>query len=314
MKILITGGSGMVGSAFNEVETNHDLIFVNSKDADLRSWDETTSLLKYYKPDSIIHLAARVGGVKGNIENVAEYFEDNLLIDINLLRACRSELNKIPKVLSLLSTCIYPDNSKYPLTTDQIHNGPPHISNFGYAYSKRMIDVHVQAVYKQYGIEWSTAVPNNIYGKYDNFSLNDSHVIPALIRKIYDGKLSNKKVKLWGDGSSLREFTYSVDIAKNLLWLIENYDKQNPINIGNTDEVSIKDVADCICEILKFDKSNIEWDISQPSGQFRKPSDNSEFLKLCKDFKYLKLRKGLELTCNWYVENYPNIRGVSDNS
>ena len=198
---------------------------------------------------------------------------------------------------------------KYPLTVDQIHNGPPHDSNFGYAYAKRMLDVHTRAIKAQYNYNWITAVPNNIYGKYDNFSLEHSHVIPALIRKIYNAKISGDQVTLWGDGTPLREFTYSVDVAEILIWMIENYTDIEPLNIGNPAEYSIKDVARIICDELNYPFDKILWDINQPAGQFRKPSDNKNLNKLMGPH-YTDLRSGLKKTIDWYVKNYPDVRGV----
>jgi GDP-L-fucose synthase len=317
MKILVTGGSGMVGSAFNRIDPKeHHFVLLSSKDADLRNPYAASQIIKDCQPDAIIHLAARVGGVKGNMERVAEYFEDNILINTNVLKEARlySEIREKKgdspvKVLSLLSTCIYPDDVNYPLTTDQIHNGPPHPSNFGYAYAKRMLDVHTRAISQQFDTHWITAVPNNIFGENDNFSLEHSHVVPALIRKIYDAKRTGQPVVLWGDGTALREFTYSSDIANILVWMLENYESTEPLNIGNHIQYCIKDVAELICQILDYPYDAILWDTDQPTGQLKKPSDNSNFLNQ-NNFKYTTLYDGIKRTCQWYVTNYPRVRGV----
>ena len=221
MNILITGGTGMVGSAFKHIKTTHNLILIGSKGCNLLNRKEVEETIDYYRPDAIIHLAALGGGVKGNTDFVADFFQDNIMINTNLLNAAK-EL-EITKVVSLLSTCIYPDNPVYPLTEDQIHNGQPHASNFGYAYAKRMLDVQSRALRQQYGLKYMTAIPNNLYGLNDNFDLENGHVIPSIIRKIWEGKLNNTSVTLWGDGQQLREFTYAEDISKILLRLIYNY-------------------------------------------------------------------------------------------
>ena len=216
----------------------------------------------------------------------------------------------VKKVVSLLSTCIYPDNSTYPLTEDQIHAGPPHESNYGYAYAKRMLDIHTKTLRQQYGKNYICAIPNNLYGENDNFNLNNSHVIPAIIRKIYEAKQENRDVELWGDGKPLREFTYSKDIAKLLFFLLENYDDYEPINIGNTNEISIKCIANKIKKILDF-KGNIIWNTNMPSGQYRKPSSNKKLLDLgWKKEDYTPLDEGLQLTVDWFLKNYPNVRGI----
>lgn len=301
MRILITGGTGMVGSAFKNMETDHELILVGSKDCELMDYDRTFKMFAYYMPNAVIHLAAKVGGVKGNSDYIADYFHENIMMNTNVLDISRRF--GIGKVVSLLSTCVYPDNPTYPLTEDQIHNGEPHKSNFGYAYAKRMLEVHSRAIRQQYGLKYITAVPNNIYGPHDNFDLENGHVVPAIIRKFQE----NNPV-LWGDGSPLREFTYSGDIAKALLLLLEYYDGESPINIGNTNEVSIREMAERIS--IFFPKiQNIDWDTSKPKGQYRKPSSNEKFLSMFPEFKYTNINEGLNKTISWFKESYPNVRG-----
>ncbi len=308
MKILVTGATGMVGSSFSDIDTSHDLVFAGSKDYDLTSWYDTLNMIERTKPSAIIHLAAKVGGIKANIENQGDFYTTNSLINTNVLKAAKDL--KVEKVVSLLSTCIYPDIVSYPLTEDQIHNGPPHISNYAYAYAKRMLDVQSRAYRDQYDCNFITAVPNNLFGENDNFDLENSHVIPAMIRKTYEAKLSNKNVVLWGDGSPLREFTYSKDLAEILLFLLEHYNEEGPINVGNTNEISIKTLAETISEILDF-KGKIIWDITKPKGQFRKPSDNSRLLELGWGEKnYTNFKKALTNVCEDVILKYPNIRGI----
>ncbi len=307
MNILVTGGTGMVGSAFKKIKTDHRLILVGSKDYDLRLQSHAEKMIIDHQPDAIIHLAARVGGVKGNTDYVADFFHENILINTNVLNS--AQVNKIPRVVSLLSTCIYPDKANYPLTPDQIHLGPPHKSNFGYAYAKRMLDVQSRAIRQQHGLNYTTVVPNNLYGLNDNFDLENGHVIPAMIRKIWEGKNRRRPVALWGDGSPLREFTYASDISKILFLLATSKDDlSKTINIGNTGEHSIRSIAEKICNYFHYSPLDIQWDTSQPAGQFRKPSCNKEFVKMHPDFKYISLDEGLRQTCDWFSGNYPNIR------
>lgn len=308
MKILITGGSGMVGTTFTKKNDQNDYILINSKQYDLTSYADADKLIKNVKPDAVIHLAAKVGGVKGNSQFIADFFQENVLINTNILTACVK--NKVENVVSMLSTCIYPDKASYPLTPNQIHLGEPHESNFGYAYAKRMLEVHSRAIYKQYGLLYKTAVPNNIYGPNDNFHYEYSHVIPAMIRKIYEGEKEGKKVLLWGDGSPLREFTYSENISDILIWMLNNYSGISPLNIGNTSEYSISDVAKLICKHLNFDYNNIIWDTSKPMGQYKKPSSSKELFDLGCKVNYTSLDDGLKNTCEWFIKNYPNVRGV----
>ena len=307
MKILITGGTGMVGSAFKNIETEHELILVGSKNYDLLWLEDVEKMLHEQQPDGIIHLAARVGGVKGNSDYVADFFHENILINTNLLTIARR--NSISKVVSLLSTCIYPDNPIYPLTEDQIHNGEPHQSNFGYAYAKRMLEVHSRTIRRQYGLNYITAIPNNIYGPKDNFDLNNGHVVPAMIRKFYEAKINNSGVILWGSGKPLREFTYSIDIANALLFLLDNYEGETSINIGTTREISIERVSKIIAKEIGF-TGEIFWDTTKPEGQFKKPSSNKKFIDMYPNFCYTELEDGLKETINWFKDTYPNLRGI----
>jgi GDP-L-fucose synthase len=307
MRVLITGGTGMVGSAFNNLKTAHELIFVCSKDYDLTSIKDTKRMFQDNSPDTVIHLAAKVGGIKANSDYMSEFLHKNMLINLNVLNSAR--IYKINKVVSLLSTCVYPDNPNYPLTEDQIHNGEPHESNFGYAYAKRMLEVQSRAIRKQYGLKYITAIPNNIYGENDNFDLENGHVLPAIIRKVYEAKLTGSSPVFWGSGRPLREFTYSYDIATALINLAENYEDVSPVNIGKTGEISILSVVEKICNILEFE-GKVTWDIEKPEGQYRKPSDNNLFLNTYPNFKYTDIDEGLQKTCNWFLNHYPNIRGV----
>ena len=306
MKILVTGGSGMVGHALKELLP--DATFIDSSMYDLRDRRDAFYLFITERPEYVIHLAAKVGGVKANSQNLGTFYYDNTMINTNVLEAARKYRTK--KVLSFLSTCIYPNDVSYPLTEEQIHNGSPHPSNYAYAHAKRMLDIQSQAYRDQYGCNFITVVPNNLFGEYDNFDLENSHLIPAIIRKIYEAKEKNKNVVLWGDGKPLREFTYSKDLAQIVLLLLDKYNGRHPINIGNTTEYSVKQTAEMITQIMDY-KGNIMWDSSQPSGQHRKPSDNSKLLKLgWKTNDYTPFEKALQNTCEWFVKNYPNVRGI----
>ena len=303
---LITGGSGMVGKSFEKLLP--DAVFISSGDYDLRKNSQVSEMFEKYKPQKVIHLASRVGGVLANMTHLGEFYYDNIMINTNVLENCR--VHGVEKVISCLSTCIYPDKVIYPLTEEQIHNGPPHVSNYTYAYTQRMIEIQSKAYREQYGCNFICISPNNLFGKYDNFDLENSHVIPAIIRKIYDAKKENKGVTFWGDGSPLREFTYVDDIPEICLFLMDNYDSSDAINIGNTGEISIKEIVNKVSHYFNFD-NEVQWDKSKPNGQFRKPSDNSKLLSLGWDeSKYSNFDDSLDETCRWFEKNYPNIRGI----
>lgn len=307
MNVMVTGGTGMVGKAIQKLRPNW--IYLSSKECNLYEKDAFQWQITRYNPTHVIHLAARVGGVKGNTEFVGDFCMDNQVINNNVLLPCVLE-PRIKKVVSLLSTCVYPNKNyvKYPLTEDQLHNGPPHYSNFGYAYAKRMIEIQSRAYNVQYGKnKFSCAIPNNIYGNHDNFDLENGHVIPAIIRKVYEAKQTGSPPAFWGNGTALREFTHSSDIARALIYMIET-DAPNLMNIGTTEQLSIQSVVSGICDALEY-TGTIEWDTSAPAGQYRKPSSNAKFLKENPSFTYTPFEEGIKEVCKWYKATYPNVRG-----
>jgi len=320
-RLLITGSHGMVGNAL--LDRLEELVggplqfniicLPQIGILDLRNEIAALKMVSLYKPKYIVHLAAKVGGVKANSDFLADFFTDNIRMNVNILRAAWE--SRVEKVVSLLSTCIYPDLCSYPLTEDQIHSGPPHQSNYAYAYAKRMLDIQSQAYRDQFGCNFVTVVPNNLYGENDYFDLENSHVVPAMIRKIYEATLSGDDVVLWGDGSPLREFTYARDLAEILLFTLEEYNERSPLNVGNTEEYSIKWVAETVAEIFNF-KGRLVWDTSKPAGQFRKPSSNEKFKTMVetrgKNLEYTPFKEGLTRVCKWFKDsyNYDRIRGI----
>ena len=227
--ILITGGTGLVGKAIQTVSTNYDykFIFLSSKDCDLTSYSNTLYTFSSYNPDYVIHLAACVGGLFKNMAYKVDMYEKNILINLNVLKVCHEI--KVKKLISCLSTCIFPDKTTYPINETMLHNGPPHTSNDAYAYAKRMLEVQSRAYQEQYGDNFICIIPTNIYGSYDNFNLQDSHVIPGLIHKCYLAKKENKPFVIAGSGTPLRQFIYSEDLAILILWTIENYYEKESI-------------------------------------------------------------------------------------
>lgn len=324
MNILITGGSGLLGKALIHAAASCNLTYYNPTSTELNLHD-LANVKKYLsncecvdgqgmysKFNYAFHLAAKVGGIKTNMSELGSFYYDNIRINSNFLQACIE--HNIPKVISVLSTCVYPDGPyvSYPLTEEQLHMGPPHDSNFGYAYAKRMLDVQTRAYRKQYGVKYVTVIPNNLFGENDNFHLEDSHVIPALMRKIWEAKLNNSpSVEIWGDGSPLREFTYSGDIARILLKVAQEYNEEAPLNIGNTEEHSIASVAKKLVEHLEYD-GKLVFNVSKPSGQFRKPSSNKRLLEKTswKAEDYTSFDIALKKTCDWFKIAYPNVRGI----
>jgi GDP-L-fucose synthase len=299
MGIMVTGGSGLVGSTINAD------IKLSSKDADLRNWNETISIFEKYKPDEVIHCAGKVGGVGSNMNYKGEFFYDNIMINTNVLEACR--ITGVKKVVSFLSTCIFPDDIEYPLTEKKIHIGEPHNSNYAYAYAKRMLDIQSRAYKEQYGVNYTCVIPTNIYGPNDNFNLENGHVLPALIHKCYLAKKNNTDFVVWGSGKPLREFIYSEDVGRLTEWALNNYEEEEPIIFSTSDEISIGNVAEMVVYYMGF-KGKLILDDEKPDGQFRKPSDNSKLKSYLPDFKFTPIEKGIEKSVNWFVENYEEAR------
>lgn len=298
MKKLITGGTGLVGSSFR------DGIKVGSS-VDLRKYDDAYSLIKDQKPDVVIHTAAIVGGVGANIENPAKFFTDNIQINTNVIDACYKL--GVKKLVCFLSTCIFPDDVEYPLREEQIHFGPPHNSNYAYAYAKRMAEVQIKAYNQQYGTNYFCVIPSNIYGPNDNFSLESSHVIPALIHKCHLAKKNNTCFEIWGTGDPLREFVYSFDVANIVDILVDKNKTNESVIISNSEEYSIKQIANLISKLMDYN-GPIMWQTNKPDGQLRKPSDNSKLMKIIGQYDFTPFNIGLKRTIDWFVEKYPDVR------
>ncbi len=300
-KILITGGSGLVGSQF----VGDEYIKPTSKDFNLIDSTQVNNMLLNKDINSLIHCAAKVGGLGSNMNYKGEFFYQNIMMNTNVIESAR--INGVENLVVFLSTCVFPDNVEYPLTESKIHLGPPHFSNDAYAYSKRMADVQVRSYKEQYGLNYKCVIPTNIYGINDNFNLENGHVIPSLIHKCYLAKENNTEFKVWGSGKPLREFISNKDVAELSKWVLNNYTESEPIILSTSEEVSIRDVVDIIVEIMNF-KGKVIFDDSKPDGQFRKPSDNSKIKSYLPNFKFTPLYDGLKETIEWFEKNYNFIR------
>jgi len=305
MKILVTGGTGLVGSAIRKIIKDYptyEFIFVSSKEYDLTSLTETRMLFLSNDPDIVIHLAANVGGLYKNMEKKVEILEDNLQINFNIVQCCYKY--NIKKLIACLSTCIFPDNTEYPINENMLHNSEPHLSNEGYAYAKRMMEIHIRKYREQYNKDFICIIPSNIYGPNDNFNLEDSHVIPGLIHKCYLAKKNNTEFILKGTGKALRQFIYSDDIAKLIMKIIEKTHFPYPnIILAPEEEQSIN----CIANIIKTTfniKNEIQYDTTYSDGQYKKTSSNKLLKEVFPDFQFTDIEKGLEETINWFNKNY----------
>jgi GDP-L-fucose synthase len=227
------------------------------------------------------------------------------MINTNVIESART--HKIKNLVAFLSTCVFPDKVEYPLTEKKIHLGPPHFSNDAYAYAKRMADIQIRAYREQYGLNYKSVIPTNIYGPNDNYNIENGHVIPSLIHKCYLARENKTPFTIWGTGKPLREFIFSKDVAILTEWVLHNYDEPEPIILSTSEEISIKNVVDIITELMNF-KGSVIWDESKPDGQFRKPSDNSKIKSYLPNFEFINLYDGLKQTIEYFEKNYSIIR------
>ncbi len=300
-KILVTGGYGLVGSEF----IGDNYVKPSSKEVDLRITTEVNDLISQNNFEGVIHCAGKVGGVGGNMKYKGEFFYDNLMMNTNIIESAR--LFGVKNLVSFLSTCVFPNNIDYPLTEKKIHLGPPHFSNDAYAYAKRMADVQIRAYREQYGLNYKSVIPTNIYGPNDNYNIQNGHVIPSLVHKCFLARENKTDFKIWGTGKPLREFIFSKDVAKLTEWVLDHYEENEPIILSTSDEISIKDLVEMIVEIMNF-KGNVVYDTSKPEGQFRKPSDNYKIKNYLPDFHFTSLYDGLKETIEFFEKNYNVIR------
>lgn len=303
--ILVTGGSGMIGQAIHEISSNYSyrFIFVGSKDYDLTSEQDTRKMFLIHQPTYVIHLAAHVGGLYKNMTQLVQMLEKNVSMNLNVIKMCHEF--KVKKVIACLSTCIFPDKTTYPINENMLHTGPPHESNAPYAYAKRLLDIQCAAYRSQYESPFLCVIPTNLYGRHDQFDLQDAHVIPALIHQCYLAKQNNTDFKVKGTGKPLRQFVFAPDMATRLLWILENADPQVTPRfiIAPEEEVTIKEMVDEIVTAMNFDtiSHKVVWDSSFSDGQYKKTADGTLLQKQC-DFTWTPLSEGIRQTVNWFME------------
>ena len=303
-KILITGGAGFLGSRIVENlvhkrgVSDNQIIIPRSKDIDLRIWENCAKIVEGI--DIVIHLAAKVGGIGFNRDYPATLFYDNAIMGIQLLEAAR--LESVDKFVAIGTICAYPKFTPVPFKEENLWNGYPEETNAPYGLAKKMLLVQSQAYRQQYGFNSIFLLPVNLYGPGDNFDLESSHVIPALIRKFTDAVENDKKeVEVWGTGKASREFLYVEDAAEGIILATEKYDKPEPVNLGAGFEIKIKDLVELIVELTGFE-GEIRWDTTKPDGQPRRCLDTT---KAEREFGFrakTDFREGLRKTIDWYEE------------
>ncbi|HXH09773.1 MAG TPA: GDP-L-fucose synthase [Alphaproteobacteria bacterium] len=301
--VMVTGGAGFLGARVVAKlrERGCRRIFVpRSWDYDLRQHEAIQRAINDATPDIIIHLAARVGGIGANRTHPAEYFYDNLMMGVQLLHAAWQA--GVPKFVAIGTVCAYPKYTPVPFHEDQLWDGYPEETNAPYGLAKKMLLVQSQAYRQQYGYNSIFLLPVNLYGPGDNFDLDNSHVIPALIRKCVDAiERDEPAIEVWGDGSPTREFLYVDDAAEGILLAAERYDDSPPVNLGSGVEISIKELVETIVRLTEF-RGEICWDTSKPNGQPRRMLDTTRAERAFGFRARTDFATGLARTVIWYRE------------
>ncbi|HET9845189.1 MAG TPA: GDP-L-fucose synthase [Nitrospira sp.] len=309
--VVVTGGAGFLGSFVVEQLRAKDcraVVVPSSRDYDLVEMDAVRRLYADANPDVVIHLAARVGGIGANQANPGRFFYDNLMMGSQLIEVGRQR--GLKKFVAIGTICAYPKYAPIPFKEDDLWAGYPEETNAPYGLAKKMMLVQSQAYRQQYGVNSIVLFPVNLYGPRDNFDLETSHVIPALIRKCAEARHNGKsEIVLWGDGTPTREFLYVEDAAKGILLAAEQYNDSQPLNLGTGEEISIKDLADIIAAELGF-QGRIVWDHTKPNGQPRRCLDVSRIKQTIGFQAAHSLRQGLKKTIQWYQANRGALREV----
>jgi GDP-L-fucose synthase len=307
-KILVTGGSGFLGrhvKAELERRGAAQIVAPRSTQVDLTDAQATRRLFEQERPDLVMHLAAQVGGIGANLKKPGSFFRDNMAMGLNVLEEARRV--GTPKVVITGTICAYPKFAPVPFREDDLWNGYPEETNAPYGIAKKAILVMAQAYRAEFGSNFVMLFPVNLYGPHDNFDLETSHVIPAMIRKFASARArGDQKVVLWGDGSPTREFLYVEDAARGLIDAAERYDDPDPVNLGAGFEISMRDLADLIANKVGY-HAEVVWDASRPNGQPRRRLDVSRALERFGFEAKIGFDEGLDRTIDWYNRNAAGI-------
>jgi GDP-L-fucose synthase len=308
-KIYIAGHRGLVGSAIwrhLREQGFTSLVGATSGEVDLRDRDATSAFFESERPDVVIDAAARVGGILANSTYPADFLSDNLRIQVNIMDAAKE--TDVGRLLFLGSSCIYPKSAEQPIKESSLLTGVLEPTNDAYAIAKIAGILQVQANRRQHGRHWISAMPTNLYGPNDNFDPQRSHVLPALIRRFHEAKESGaSEVVLWGTGTPRREFLHVDDLAAASLFLLENYDSPDTINVGVGEDVTIRGLAEIVADVVGYDGELVQ-DISKPDGTARKLLDVSRINNL--GWKAtVPLREGIASTYTWFLDHRAEIRG-----
>ena len=303
-RICVTGGAGFLGTHLIKklnARGAHEIFIPKIEDYDLVNPDDIRRMLDDSQPDVIIHLAAHVGGIGANMEKPAEFFYDNLMMGVQLMH--ESWKRGLEKFVAIGTICAYPKFTPIPFKEENLWDGYPEETKAPYGLAKKMLLVQAQAYRQQYGFNAIFLLPVNLYGPGDNFNPKSSHVIPALIRKCLEAKDQGaEQIIAWGDGSPTREFIYVEDAAEGIVLATEKYDGSEPVNIGSSFEISIKDLTEKIARMTGFE-GKIVWDTTKPNGQPRRKLDTSRADQYFGFVAKTDFEQGLQKTIDWYIKN-----------
>jgi GDP-L-fucose synthase len=306
-RIVVTGGSGFLGSFVAERLRDHGAIVVvpRSDKYDLVERSDCRRLLADSEPELVLHLAARVGGIGANRANPGRFFFENLMMGVQLIEECR--LARVPKVVAVGTICAYPKYAPVPFKEDDLWNGYPEETNAPYGLAKKMLLVQSQAYRQQYEFNSVVVFPVNLYGPGDNFDLETSHVIPAMIRKCVSARNEGaQEVVLWGDGTPTREFLYVEDCAEGILLAAEHYDDSEPVNLGSGVEISVRGLAELVARTCGYEGKFV-WDTTKPNGQPRRRLDVTRARERFGFAARTSLEEGIRQTVAWYEDHKKDI-------
>ncbi|MDP8215687.1 MAG: GDP-L-fucose synthase [Candidatus Euphemobacter frigidus] len=303
--ILITGASGFLGRhivpVLEKKYGDAEIIPLSSKDYDLTEQDQVRRMYRDHKPDRVIALAGYVGGIGANLAYPADFFYRNLMIQTMTVH--EGKLAGVKKMVTAIGGCSYPSSAASPISEEQMWDGLPAFESTPYSVAKKMVIIQSEAYRRQYGFNSIVLIPGNVYGEYDNYELDNGHVIPATIRKFYEAKQENKaEVVMWGSGKPTRDFVYAADVAELLPYFLEDYDNSEPINLSTARSTSIRQLAELVKELTGY-PGKIAWDRSKPDGKVLKIFANQKMRSLGLDCP-TSLRDGLKRTIDWFVSNY----------
>ncbi len=307
-RVVVTGGAGFLGSYVVDGLRSRgcrDLVIPRSREYDLREHEAVVRLYRDSRPDTVVHLAAVVGGIGANQRRPGEFFYDNAIMGLHMIEEARRF--GVEKFICVGTACAYPKNATIPFTEDELWNGYPEETNAPYGVAKKMLLVQLQAYRQQYGFKGIYLIPENLYGPRDNFDLETSHVIPAVIRKCVEAKVRGEPVvTVWGSGAVTREFLYVEDAAEGIVLAAERYGEAAPVNLGANEEITVRELVTLIAEVVGY-QGRIDWDASRPDGQRRRRVDAGRAKRAFGWEPRMDLRAGLQRTIDWYVRERARV-------